>query len=215
MLLNDAISMKRLTIILSILLLVGCGATEQKAKLNEAKFYEAIDAGNLSEARNMLYDVEGEPITRFAEALIEEYITIGDVQSAINVYERITHFHCSVYEMQYDSLYGHNGYERRVCKMLYDALIEADDFETAWKYHPLEYEDPDYAGNGVSYFGYVSDVIIHLVQQGRKLEAQQFLDKHSLWFLKNVDNGEWGKEHPEYQYSKVHSELQSIINRGF
>lgn len=215
MLLNDVISMKRLTIILSILLLVGCGATEQKAKLNEAKFYEAIDAGNLSEARNMLYDVEGGPITRFAEALIEEYITIGDVQSAINVYERITHFHCSVYEMQWDGLYGHNGYERRVCKMLYDALIEADDFETAWKYHPLEYEDPDYAGNGVSYFGYVSDVIIHLVQQGRKLEAQQFLDKHSLWFLKNVDNGESGEEYPEYQYSKVHSELQSIINRGF
>lgn len=215
MLLNDAISMKRLTIILSILLLVGCGVTEQKAKLNEAKFYEAIDAGNLSEARNMLYGVEGEQITRFAEVLIEEYITIGDVQSAINVYERITHFHCSAYEMQYDSLYGHDGYERRVCKMLYDALIEADDFETAWKYHPLEYKDPDYAGNGGSYFGYVSDVIIHLVQQGRKLEAQQFLDKHSLWFLKNVDNGEWGEEYPEYQYSKVHSELQSIINRGF
>ena len=215
MLLNDAISMKRLTIILSILLLVGCGATEQKAKLNEAKFYEAIDAGNLSEARNMLYDVEGEQITRFAEVLIEEYITIGDVQSAINVYERITHFHCSAYEMQWDNLYGHDGYEKRVCKMLYDALIEADDFETAWKYHPLEYEDPDYAGNGGSYFGYVLDVVIHLVQQGRKLEAQQFLDKHSLWFLKNVDNGEWGEEHPEYQYSKVQSELQSIINRGF
>lgn len=208
--------MRVIVIIFALLLAVGCGGGASKTdKYNAAEFYRALDAGNISEAKSLLYDVEGDELYRCAEMLIEEYIAVGDVKNAISVYERNTPDHCSTYQMQYDNLYGHDGYERRVTQLLYDALIEADDFETAWKYHHLEYDDSNYAGNGGCYFGYMSDVLIHLCQQGRTLEAQQFLDKHSLWFLKNVDNGEWGEDYPSFYYSNMVRELQSIINQRY
>ena len=188
------------------------GASGSKNR-DVAEFYKLLDAGNISDARAKLYEVEGDDVYRCAEVLIEEYLALGEVHNAINVYERATPEHCSTYEMKHSSLYGHNDYERRVTQLLYNALIEADEFETAWKYHHLEYDSPTYAGNGGCYFNYVSDVLIHLCQQGRQAEAQQFLDKHSLWFLKNVDNGEWGDEYPNYAYDKVVRELQSIINQ--
>lgn len=190
-------------------MVVGCGPSNSDLT-NE--FNKALDNGKISEAREIIYDIEGYERYQCAEALIEEYIKVGEIDAAINVYERITHFHCSTYEMQWDN---HDGYENRVTKLLYDALIEADDFETAWKYHPLKYEDPDYAGNGGSYFGYVSDVLVHLCQQGRMVEAQQFLNKHSLWFLKNVDNGKYGQEYAQYSYNKVLQDFQLIINTTY
>lgn len=206
-------SIRFVAIIFTALLAVGCGCSEsKKEKKNVTEFYRAFDAGNISEAKSLLYDIEGDDLYHCAETLIEGYITVGDIESAVSVYERNTPDHCSTYEMQYDD--NHKGYERRVTKLLYNALIEADDFETAWEYHPLEYENPDSAGNGGCYFGYMSDVLVYLCQQGRTLEAQQFLNKHSLWFLKNVDNNEWGKNYPSYHYSKMVSELQSIINQN-
>lgn len=206
--------MRVVVIIFAMLLAMGCGGgTSKTEKNNAAEFYRALDAGNISEAKSLLYDVEGDELYRCAEMLIEEYIAVGDVQNAISVYERNTPDHCSTYEMQYH--YNHNGYENRVTKLLYDALIEADDFETAWRYHELEYDSANYAGNGGCYFGYISDVLIHLCQQVRTLEAQQFLDKHSLWFLKNVDNGEWGEEYPQYSYNRMLQEFQLIINTTY
>jgi hypothetical protein len=206
--------MRLIVIILAAALAMGCGGASKSSNKCTAEFYRALDAGNISEAKSLLYDVTGYELYRCAEMLIEEYIAVGDIQSAISVYERNTPNHCSTYEMQYSS-YSHDGYENRVTKLLYDALIEADNFERAWKYHHLEYDDPNYPGNGGCYFGYVSDVLIHLCQQGRTLEAQQFLDKHSLWFLKNVDNAEWGEKYPLYHYSNMVRELQSIINQRY
>lgn len=204
--------MKIVTLTIIALLAVGCGGGTDRSKKKVAEFYATLDAGSISEAKSMLFEIEGEDLYRCAEALIEEYITIGDVRSAVSVYERNTPDHCSTYQMQY-SMYTHNGYENRVTKLLYEALIENDDFEAAWKYHPLRYDDPDYAGNGADHFGYITDVLFHLCQQGRTLEAQQFLDKHTLWFKKNVDNGEFGSEYPDFYYSKVVGELQTIINK--
>lgn len=192
--------------------MVACGGNNgSKTNSEVAEFYKLLDEGNISEARKRLYDIDGEGLYRCAESIIEEYIALGEVHDAINVYERATPNHCSTYQMKY-SHYSHDNYENRVTKLIYDALIEAEDFETAWNYHHLEYDNPTYAGNGGCYFSYVSDVLIYLSQQGRLAEAQQFLDKHSLWFLKNVNNGEWGEEYPNYAYDKVVRELQSIIN---
>lgn len=206
--------MRIVAIILAAIFAVGCGGGASKSTNNgAAEFYRALDAGNISEAKSLLYDVTGDELYRCAEMLIEEYIAVEDIQGAISVYERCTPDHCSTYEMQYH--YNHDGYENRVTKLLYDALIEADDFERAWMYHHLEYNDPNYAGNGGCYFGYVSDVLVHLCQQGRILEAQQFLDKHGLWFMKNVDNGEWGEDYPSYYYADMVHKLQSIINQRY
>lgn len=208
--------MKRVTksfgIAMIATMVVGCGPSNSDLT-NE--FNKALDNGKISEAREIIYDIEGYERYHCAEALIEEYIKVGEIDAAINVYERVTPWHCSTYEIQFESLHGHNGYERRVCRSLYEALIEADDFETAWKYHELDYEDPDYAGNGGCYFGYMSDVLIHLCQQGRMVEAQQFLNKHSLWFLKNVDNGKNGQEYAQYSYNKVLQDFQLIINTTY
>lgn len=201
--------MRFLFITLICIIVIGCaGNSNQEDRKN---FYKAFDAGNLSEAKSLLCNLEGKDLYQCAEALIKEYIAVGDVQSAISVYERNTPNHCTTYQMKFKSLHSHDDYENRVTQMLYDALINADDFETAWNYHPLDYDDPNYAGNGGCYFSYISDVIIHLCQQERQIEAQQFLDKHSLWFLKNVDNGEWGKSYPNYSYDKVVRDLQYII----
>lgn len=189
-------------------MVVGCGPSNSDLT-NE--FNKALDNGKISEAREIIYDIEGYERYQCAEALIEEYVKIGEVDAAINVYERITPRHSSTYEMKYDG----DCYEQRVCKLLYEALIEADDFETAWRYHELEYDSANYAGNGGCYFGYVSDVLIHLCQQERMVEAQQFLNKHSLWFLTNVDNSKSGENYPQYSYNKVLQEFQLIINTTY
>ena len=205
--------LKYFPLLTALLLLMGCTASTSPKDV-KAEFLSTLDAGNITEARSMLYKIEGGALYQCAELLINEYIALDDVQSAIAVYERSTPNHCSTYDMKW-ATYSHNGYENRVTEILYNALINADDFEGALKYHPLEYETPTYAGNGGSYFAYISDVLIHLCQQGRKVEAQQFLDKHSLWFLKNVDNGEWGEKYPAYRYGVVLPKLQSIINKSY
>ena len=114
--------------------------------------------------------------------------------------------------MQWDNLYGLDGYEVAVTAQFRKALIKADRFEEAWEYNPLEYETETNAGNASSYFRYMSDVIVHLCSNDRKPEAQLFLNRHGNWFRTNVDNGEWGKDYPQYSYASMKSELQDIIN---
>ncbi len=103
-------------------------------------------------------------------------------------------------------------YERYVTAKLYKALIEADRFEDAWQYHPLEYEDRNYPGNGGCYYGYMTDVIAYLCQHNRQSEAQRFFDKNIIWFKKNVDNSKWGNEYQQYSYSNMRSQLQAQVN---
>jgi len=189
-----------------LLFLVSC--TSQADKF-EAAFME----GNLSEAEAILKDVKAEDGKyRLARMLIDEYLSLDELDKAINVYERITPYHCSRYEMKFDNLYGHGGYEVAVTAKFRKALVKADRFEEAWEYYPLEYETVEYAGNGGAYFRYMSDVIVHLCSMNRKAEAQRFLNTNVHWFLTNVDNGEWGKDYLQYSYTNMKSQLQEIIN---
>lgn len=196
-------------IVLSVLLvLIFISCTSQAEK-----FEAALYAGNLTEAETILKDIEADYGRHvYAQMLIEEYLSIDELDKAIHVYERITPYHCSRYEMQWDNLYGLDGYEVAVTAKFRKALIKADRFEEAWEYYPLEYETETYAGNASSYFRYMSDVIVHLCSNDRKPEAQLFLNRHVNWFRTNVDNGEWGKDYPQYSYASMKSELQDIIN---
>lgn len=200
-----------------VLNILTCEDTGQSIDQNkEAQaVLEAIDSGELSQAKSLLRKVEGDARWECAQILIEEYIAVDDVKNAIYVYERLTPEHCSTYEMQYDATYGHDGYEKEVCRLIYRALIENDEFERAWKYHPLEYDDENYAGNGGCRMSYISDVITYLCQSGRTMEAQQFLDEHGGWFRTHVDFGEWGEEYPSYRYDVVIPQLQAVINSNF
>ena len=196
-------------IVLSVLLvLIFISCTSQAEK-----FEAALYAGNLTEAGTILKDIEPDHGRHvYAQMLIEEYLSIDELDKAIHVSDRITPYHCSRYEMQWDNLYGLGRYEFAVTAKFRKALIKADRFEEAWEYYPLEYETETYAGNASSYFRYMSDVIVHLCSNDRKPEAQLFLNRHVNWFRTNVDNGEWGKDYPQYSYASMKSELQDIIN---
>lgn len=192
--------------VLALLLLVSCTSQAEK-------FEAAFSDGNLTEAETILKDVKAEDGKyRFAQMLIEEYLSLDEVDRAIYVYERLTPHHCSRYKMKFDNLYGHNGYEVAMTAKLRKALVKSDRFEEAWEYYPLEYESVEYAGNGISYFRYMSDVIVHLCSNNRRSEAQMFLNNNIHWFRTNVDNGEWGHDYPQYTYTNMKTQLQEIIN---
>ena len=199
--------MKRIMCILWVLfVLVSCASQAEK-------FESAFEEGNLKEAETILKDIKADNGKyRFALMLIEEYLSLDEIDRAIYVYERITPNHCSRYNMKWDNLYGHDGYEVAATAKLRKALVKADRFEEAWEYYPLEYETVEYAGNGNSYFRYMSDVIVHLCSNNRRSEAQVFLNNNVHWFRTNVDNGEWGHSYPQYSYINMKSQLQEIIN---
>lgn len=177
------------------------------------KFEKALYEGNLAEAESILREIDADCGRHiYAKMLIEEYLSQNELDKAILVYERITPYHCSRYQMNFDNLYGLDGYEIAVTAKLRKALVKADRFEEAWDYYPLEYESETYAGNASSYFRYMSDVIVHLCSQNRKSEAQMFLNSHVNWFRANVDNGEWGEDYPQYSYVNMKSQLQDIID---
>ena len=199
--------MQRLIYIVSIVfILVSCASQAEK-------FEAAFNEGSYTEAETILKEISAENGKyRFARMLIEEYLSFDEIDKAIYVYERLTPYHCSRYEMKFDSLYGHDKYEVDVTAKLRKALVKSDRFEEAWEYYPLEYETVEYAGNGISYFRYMSDVIVHLCSNNRRSEAQIFLNNNVHWFRTNVDNGEWGKDYPQYTYVNMKSQLQEIIN---
>lgn len=172
---------------------------------------EAIDKGDLGRAKKLLPDVKEGRIHQCALLLIEEYIAIEDVDNAIYVFERITS-HCSMYNMKYKSLYNSADYTQKVVSMLYPALIKKGEYEKAWKYHELEYEDPFYAGNAPCYYNYLLDVMDHLCEQGKILDAEEFLNEHAIWFRQNVDRSSHAKNYQQYSYQNIKTRLQIALN---
>lgn len=144
--------------------------------------------------------------------LIEEYIAIDDVKNAVYVFERITPNHCSTYDMQYSSLYRTADYTKAVTAMLYEALIKNGEYEQAWKYHKLDYEDPTYHGNAVNYYSYMTDVLEALCKKEQIRDAQEFLDNHVSWFRKNIDNANSGDSYQEYNYERMRTKLKLVID---
>ena len=173
---------------------------------------EAIDKGNLSEAKKLLPDVMEKERYRYALLLIEEYVAIEDVDNAVLVFERITSEHCSMYEMKYESLYKTAKYTKEAVAMIYPALIKKGEYEKAWKYHELEYEDPFYAGNAPCYYNYLLDVMDHLCEQGKILDAEEFLNEHAVWFRQNVDRSSNAEEYQQYSYRNMKTKLQGVLN---
>ena len=172
---------------------------------------DAIDEGNLSKAKKLLPDAKESELYRCAQLLIEEYIAIDDVKNAIYVFERITPNHCSTYEMQWGH-YATADYTKAVTTMLYNALIKQGEYEQAWKYHKLEYEDVDYPGNASCYYSYITDVLETLCKNKQIREAQGFLDDHISWFRRNVDNAKFGESYQEYNYKRMKEKLQLFID---
>lgn len=188
-----------------------CSNTYHSLFSTHEEVIEAIDEGNLSKAKKLLPDAKKSELYRCAQLLIEEYIAIDDVKNAVYVFERITPNHCSTYEMQWNH-YATADYTKAVTTMLYNALIKHGEYEQAWKYHKLEYEDVDYPGNAANYYSYMVDVLEALCKKGQVREAQEFLNEHISWFRKNVDDAKYGEDYQEYSYERMKSKLRLVIN---
>lgn len=173
---------------------------------------EAIEKGNLSEAKKLLPDAMEKERYRYALLLIEEYVAIEDINNAVSVFERITPEHCSMYEMKYESLYQTAKYTKEAVSIIYPALIKKGEYEKAWKYHELEYEDPFYAGNAPCYYKYLLDVMDHLCEQGKISDAEEFLNEHAVWFRQNVDRSSHAKSYQQYSYQNIKTRLQIALN---
>ena len=189
-------------------LMTACGASSSK------KCEEALNVGDLKEAESHLKEINDDDVCRYyGGLLIDEYLAIGNLDQAIYVFENITG-HCSMCEMQYNSLYASAGYTQKYSKKIYNALFNESRYDEAWNYHAHSYDSEDYPGNAPDYFAYMSDVIIAMCSSGQSAQAQLFIKQKSVWFLKNVDNHEWGKDYPNYRYDIMRSELNKVYNNA-
>ena len=143
--------------------------------------------------------------------VLEDLVRSNYLDAAIYLFNNKTS-HCSTYEMQYETLHSNAGFTKKATKLLYNALIAAERWDEAWEYHPLEYDDPDYAGNANCYYQYIMDVINYYCKKGNKATARKFVKEHLVWFVSYVDNGEWGHKYPDFQSAKVNQRLTKYIN---
>lgn len=173
---------------------------------------DAIDAGNLKEAERLLREMPGGEEQRYyGGRLIDEYLAIDKIDKAINVFDNITG-HCSMFHMQYKLSYENAEYTLTYSAKIYNALLKAGRYEEAWNYHCRSYNSETYPGNAPDYFAYMTDVIVAMSRSGRSVEIPGFVRDNSLWFLKNVDNNEWGEKYPNFRYDIMRGELNKIVN---
>lgn len=193
---------------IAIIIFSACNA----GSLNE-QFEEALKTGNLTEAELLLKEMSDDNDSQYyGGLLIEEYISIDNLDRAIYVFEHITG-HCSMSDAQFTTLYDNAEYTKKYAKIIYDALLKNGRYDEAWEYHTRSFKDSDYPGNAPDYLSYMSDVIIEMRQKGKNTEAQQFIKQKSIWFLKNVNNHKYGDTYPNsYRYENMCEELNNVYN---
>lgn len=201
---------KIIVYIILVCLITACGVSSDQKYVTEIKV--ALEAENFKEVEQLLKEIEnGEVCRYYGGILIDEYLSVDSVDDAIFVFDKITG-HCSMYEMQHNSLYASASFTRSYSRKIYNALIKSERYDEAWSYHTLSYEGENYPGNAPDYFAYMSDVIIHMCSSGRSVQAQMFIKQKGIWFLKNVDNHQWGKDYPDYRYDIMCGELDKVYN---
>ena len=201
-----------LFVVISILsvILTSIEEAEEQAKKEEllVKVEQAILSKDIDKIMEALKE---SPRQDHPLELLTQLVNDGYLDAAIYFYNNKTS-HCSTYEMQYEASYGDASFTKAATKLIYDALISSERMEEAWQYHPLDYEEPNYAGNANAYFAYINDVVNYYCKTGKKDIARQFVKEHLAWFVNNVDNGRYGKDYPEFYSEKVSQRLTKQIN---
>lgn len=170
-------------------------------------FKESLVKGDLDNAKEILQHYDND---EDAKTLIEAYLAKDDVDNAIYVFEKITYWHKSRYGAKW---LDEDDYTPSCMKLIYNKLIETKQFDKAWKYHLLDYDSEDYAGNAPCYYQYMTDVVMSLCISGDKNTAKQFVKDKAIWFQKNVDMSKYGDDYiDEYSYEKTKKNLLKIIN---
>ena len=107
--------MRFLLFLCSAVLFLSCESSANKMDV-------ALSNGELSKAESLLSDMSGSEMYRYSSRLIDEYLSIGNLDKAIRVFNDITP-HCSMYEMQYTALYSSASYTKDNAKKIYNALL--------------------------------------------------------------------------------------------
>ena len=150
------------------------------------KFREYMAEGELTKAQERLIEMgSGSDSESCALQLIKAYLKLDMPDKAINVYENITSWHTDAYNMQWRG----GEYEREVCRLLREYLVAHGQYEKAWNYYPLDYEDENYPGNAQNRLAYLSDVVAAMCAKGDQEEATRFVEDHLRWFAVYVDAG--------------------------
>ena len=196
--------MRFLMFLCSAVLFLSCESSVEKMDV-------ALSNGELSKAESLLSGMSGSKMYRYSSRLIDEYLSIGNVDKAIRVFNDLTP-HCLMSEIQYTELYSSASYTKENAKKIYKALLDAERYDECWDFHPLNYDTETYPGNAPNYFSYMSDVITHLCARGKADMAYRFMMQKRVWFLNNVDNHKWGHEYPENSYSIMCNKLVEVYN---
>lgn len=181
-----------------------------------ADFAMHISNGDAESAKSILKEMD-EPYYDGALDLIKCYISKGDVYNAIDVYEKLTPGHCSMFRIgDSDYRHGSNGqYEIEATNLIRKELIKIGEYDLAWYYsEKYKYADnPNSSATTEEYYKFMTEVVNYLCGNNNKQEARKFINKYIQWFSNNVDvldksNG-WYKK---YNSQKSKTKLLQIIN---
>lgn len=177
-----------------------------RLKRSELRIEKSIKSGNPDEVMNAVKESADfeHPIY-----LLTQLVESENIDAAVYFYNYKTS-HCSTKEMK--SNYKNDAeFTRAACLLLYNALIQNEQMEKAWNYHQLDDEDPNASSNAKCYYQYLNDVVMYYCGKDNKQAAQQFVKQHIIWFVKYVDNEEFGQKNPEYQSANIKQQLLEQI----
>ena len=97
-------------------------------------------------------------------------------------------------------------YTETTAELIRNGLYSIGKFESAWKYYPLRYETPTYAGNAQSRYGFMVEAIYYILKHDGAEAAEKFVKEGSAWFRAYVS-----EEDGELDYKTVVKKLMTII----
>lgn len=212
----------KLVAIVLVLVVVGISFSinENKAEAKLAKqkqtFAMHISDGDAESAKSVLKEMD---ICFYDGALdlIKLYISNGDVNNAIDVYEKLTPEHCSMFDMEFSHIRhgSNNQYEPEATNLIRKELIKLGDYDLAWYYSEKESwgHDPNDYVHADNYYRFMAEVVNYLCENNKKQEARKFVNRYIQWFSVNVDVIDKSYDsYKNYNSQKSKSKLIQIIN---
>ena len=177
---------------------------KRKTELVES-FNVALEEDDLVKAYSSFEEYNKEYVTSYDEEcirgelgmkLINAYLAKNDIANAELIYSNIDRWGGRI--------------------EIYKWLINNEQFEKAWIYK-TSYSNDNTIHDANNYYQYMSDVVHCLCQKNKKNDARAFVNKHSVWFKRNVDNSpaQWEKTREKnkmFYYSAAKKSLLEIIN---
>ena len=215
----------KLVAIVLVLVVVGISTLASLIKHNIAaaqledqkmSFAKHISNGDAESAKSVLKEMN----TYYYDGaldLIKLYTLSGDVYNAIDVYEKLTPLHCSMFDIEYShKRHGSNNqYEPEATNLIRKELIKLGDYDLAWYYSEKESWgcDPNSEVHADYYYRFMAEVVNYLCENNKKQEARKFVNRYIQWFSDNVDVIDKSYEtYKNYNSQKSKTKLLQIIS---